>query len=265
MADKKLLPSSGTPRRVLYPGPPGSPTGTLYEVVGEVELVQASPAGAGPSQPAGTPPPPGSGRFPDREKIPVPQRTHSSQVRRKSTERSARSGRGQSPNPDRGRTSARSRTPERARTPARMRTPDRTKSPDRGKAPMSQVAPSPVPECVIVEQWAPPPSRAMSARDPRATSVSTGRNRERATGGDPSSVQRPRKERKASGSGDGSGEDPSYAGDSEEEIVPSPNVRRAFTRLQERRLLTPGGGSSAISGPASHSKDGTASKKHRTT
>ena len=51
---RKLLPPSGTLRRMLYPGPPGSPTGTLYEVIGEVELVPASQAGAGPSQPAGT-------------------------------------------------------------------------------------------------------------------------------------------------------------------------------------------------------------------
>ena len=36
-------------------------------------------------------------------------------------------------------------------------------------------------------------------------------------------------------------------------------------RLQERRLLILRGGSSAISGPASHYKDGMASKKHRTT
>ena len=39
---QKLLPPSSTPRRMLYPGPPGSPTGTLYEVIGEVELVPAS-------------------------------------------------------------------------------------------------------------------------------------------------------------------------------------------------------------------------------
>ena len=35
---------SSIPRRVLYPGPPGSPTGTLYEVIGEVELVPPSQA-----------------------------------------------------------------------------------------------------------------------------------------------------------------------------------------------------------------------------
>jgi hypothetical protein len=66
-----------------------------------------------------------------------------------------------------------------------------------------------------------------------------------------------------SGSGDGSGEDSST--ETDEELAPSPNVRRAFTRLQEKKLLTPGGGASAISGPASHSREGTASKKHRTT
>ena len=69
---QKLLPPSATPKRMLYPGPPGSPTGTLYEVIGEVELVPASQADAGPSQPAGTSMPVESGRLPDREKTPVP-------------------------------------------------------------------------------------------------------------------------------------------------------------------------------------------------
>ena len=40
---------------------------------------------------------------------------------------------------------------------------------------------------------------------------------------------------------------------------------KAFTRFQKRRFFTPGGGASAISGPASQLKDGMASKKHRTT
>ena len=52
---------------------------------------------------------------------------------------------------------------------------------------------------------------------------------------------------------------------SDEEITLSPNMRKIFTRLQKRRLLTPGGGSSAISGPASQSNDRTALKKHCTT
>jgi hypothetical protein len=46
---QKVIPPSGTPRRVLYPGPPGSPTGTLYEVVGEVAMVQNPPTTAGTS------------------------------------------------------------------------------------------------------------------------------------------------------------------------------------------------------------------------
>jgi hypothetical protein len=36
---QKVVPPGGTPRRVLYQGPPGSPTGTLYKEVGEVALV----------------------------------------------------------------------------------------------------------------------------------------------------------------------------------------------------------------------------------
>jgi hypothetical protein len=36
---QKIIPPSGTPRRVLYQGSPGSPSGTLYEVVGEVTVL----------------------------------------------------------------------------------------------------------------------------------------------------------------------------------------------------------------------------------
>ena len=58
---QKLLPLSSTPKRMLYPCPPGSPTGTLYEMIGEVKLVSASQASAGPSQPARTSKPVESG------------------------------------------------------------------------------------------------------------------------------------------------------------------------------------------------------------
>ena len=51
---QKVVPPSGTSRRVLYPGPPGLPTETMYEVIGEVELVPASQAEADPSQLGGT-------------------------------------------------------------------------------------------------------------------------------------------------------------------------------------------------------------------
>ena len=49
---QRLLPPSGTPRWMLYPGPPRSQTCTMYKVIGKVELVPASQAGAGLSQPA---------------------------------------------------------------------------------------------------------------------------------------------------------------------------------------------------------------------
>ena len=50
---QKVVPPGGTPRRVLYQKPPGSPTGTLYEEVGEVALVQNPPTTADPSQQGG--------------------------------------------------------------------------------------------------------------------------------------------------------------------------------------------------------------------
>ena len=81
---QKLL-LGGTPRRMLYPSPPGSPMGIMYEVIGKMELVQSSQAGAGPSQPVETSQPPESGRVSEREKTPVPERLRSSLVRRKST------------------------------------------------------------------------------------------------------------------------------------------------------------------------------------
>jgi hypothetical protein len=48
---QKILPPRGISKRMLDPGPPGSPTTTLYEIVGEVELVPAAQLGVGPSQP----------------------------------------------------------------------------------------------------------------------------------------------------------------------------------------------------------------------
>ena len=84
---QRSLPPSGTPGQMLYPGPRGSPTGTLYEVLGEVELIPASQAGAGPSRLAGTSKPVESERLPDQEKTPMPERTRSSQVHKKNMER----------------------------------------------------------------------------------------------------------------------------------------------------------------------------------
>ena len=60
---QKVVSPSGTPRRVLYQGLPGSPTGTLYEDIGEVAIVLNPPATADPSQQAGGSQPGSSGRF----------------------------------------------------------------------------------------------------------------------------------------------------------------------------------------------------------
>jgi hypothetical protein len=80
---QKIMPPRGTPKRMLDPGPPGSPTATLYEAVGEVELVSAAQTGVGPSQPAGTPRPQEFERDPNREETHVPEPTRSTQVCRK--------------------------------------------------------------------------------------------------------------------------------------------------------------------------------------
>ena len=105
---QKVVPPSGTPRRMLYQGHPRSPTGTLYEVVGEVPLVQDPPTVVGPSKQEGGTRPSSSGR--------APSGTRSIGVRKKSTG-SVRTGRYQSLV---RRTSDRSWTSNRARTPIRI-------------------------------------------------------------------------------------------------------------------------------------------------
>ena len=87
---QKILPPGGTLRRVLYEGPPGSPTGTLYEEVGEVAIVADPPAVAEPSQQAGGSRPESSGKDPERP--------GSSGARQKSTGL-VRTGRGHTPAP----------------------------------------------------------------------------------------------------------------------------------------------------------------------
>ena len=47
---KKLLPPDGTPRRVLHQAPPRSPSGTLYEAVGEVDVVHNPPMAVEPGE-----------------------------------------------------------------------------------------------------------------------------------------------------------------------------------------------------------------------
>jgi hypothetical protein len=59
---QKVVPPGGTPRRVLYQGPPGSPIGTLYEEVGEVAFVQNPPTAVEPNQQGGGSRPGSSGK-----------------------------------------------------------------------------------------------------------------------------------------------------------------------------------------------------------
>ena len=145
---QKLISPGGTSRRVLYQGPPGSPIGTLYEAVGEVEVVRNPPTVVEPgegSRPGST----------GRE----PERTRSSQPRRKTTG-SERFGRGQSPT---RRSPNRSRTPDRSRTPVRRCSPERETASGKGKAQAHQSSPS---ECLMLEA-APGTSRALSIREPK--------------------------------------------------------------------------------------------------
>ena len=126
---QKLLPPCGPPRHMTDLGLPGSPTGEVYEVVGEVELVPTAKATPRPSQAVGTSRQQESGRAPDHERIPEPERVRSPPIRRKSTDRSARSWWVQSPMPETAQSQERTKTAERARTPEQAKTPDHGKAP----------------------------------------------------------------------------------------------------------------------------------------
>ena len=146
---QKVVPPGGTPRRVLYQGPPGSPTGTLYEVVGEVAMVQDPPMAAGPSEQEGGTRPSSSGR--------APSGTRSAGVRTKSTG-FVQSGRDQSPV---------WRTLDRSRTP--IRNPEPAASPNKGKGTPTRAPPTSPADCLMTSPALQPPSRAASSRDPRTT------------------------------------------------------------------------------------------------
>ena len=110
----------------------------------------------------------------------------------------------------------------------------------------------------MLEPFAPPLSRAASTRDPRTTLVSGGRNPEPHTGSDPSPIQSVRKGNTVSRMPRSGTLEAEGAGDYEEEIAPSPNMRMVLTRLHDRKMASPGGGSSTVGGPANHSKEGAA-------
>ena len=63
---QKVVLPSGTPRTALYQDPLGSPTGTVYEAVGEVAVVQNPPTAVDPSQQGDGSRPRSSGKTPER-------------------------------------------------------------------------------------------------------------------------------------------------------------------------------------------------------
>jgi hypothetical protein len=224
---QKVVPPGGIPRRVLYQGPPGSPTGTLYEEVGEVALVQNPPTMVEPSQQGGGSRPRSSGKDPER--------TRSSGARRKSTESartgSARTGRGQSPAP---RSSDRSRTPDRARTPIRHQTLDREATHDKDKAHAHPATPTFPADCLMLELLPTPPSRTTSVRDPRI--ASGGQHSEHPVENNPAPNPGIRRST-VSGTPGSRTPRAEETGDSEDEIAPSLNMRRALTRGQAKASL----------------------------
>jgi hypothetical protein len=216
---QKVVPPCETLRRVLYQGPPGSPTGTLYEEVGKVALVQNPPMTTEPSQQGGGSGPGSSGKDPES--------TRSSQARRKNTG-STKTGRGQSPVP---RTSDRSRTLDRARTPIRHQTPDREATQDRGKSHAHPATPTFPADCPMLEPFPTPPSRTAFAQDPWI--ASGGQHSEHPAGNNPAPSMGIRSST-VSGTPGSRTPRAEEIGDSEDEVIPSPNMRRALTRMQAK-------------------------------
>ena len=113
----------------------------------------------------------------------------------------------------------------------------------------------------MLEQFAPPPLKAASTKGPR-TSISGGWNPEPPVRSDPSPIQIVRKGNTIFGMPRSETPEGKGAGDSQEEIAPSPDKRRVLTRLQDRKNTLPRGGSSAVNDPGSH-LEGAAQRKHR--
>ena len=240
---QRLIPPSGTPRRVLYQGLPGSPTKTLYEAVGEVAVVHKPPTVVEPGEGSR----PGSfGR--------ALERTRSSQARRKSTG-SERSRRGQSPVrriPDR------SLTPERSRTPVQIHTPERET--DSGKR-NSRARTSSPPDCMMLEA-APTTSKAVLSTSRAASRQESEPHTcscppDPPVGIDPTQTPTSRRNPVSGAAGDWTPRAES-TGDSEEEVDPSPTVRRVLTRLQH---VTSPGASSLNGGLNASYKEKTTPKK----
>ena len=231
--------------RVLYQAPLRSPSGTLYEAVGEVVVVHNPPTAVEQregSRPGST------GK--------ALERARSSQLRRKSTG-SDRSGRGHSPV---CRTLDRSRTPDKSRTPIRRRTPERETTSGKGKSRAHQSSPL---ECMMLEA-APTTSRAVSTTS-RAASIREPELLVRScppkppTRNDPAQAPTSRRNPTSQTPGDRTPR-AKETGDSEEEVASSPNMRRVFTRLQH--VVSPGA-SSLVGGLDASYKEKATPKKSR--
>jgi hypothetical protein len=189
-----------------------------------VALVQNPPTAAESNQQGGDSRPGNSGKDPEM--------TRSSGARRKSTglarTGSARSGRGQSPAP---RTSDQSRTPDRARTPIRHQTPDREASRDKGKTHALSTTPTFPADHPMPEPLPTPPSRTTSTREPRVSWG--GRHSGQPAGKSPTPSLGIRKS-VVSGTPGSRTPRAEETCDSEDEIVPSPNMKRALTRGQAK-------------------------------
>ena len=244
---QRLIPPSKTPQRVLYQGPPGSPTRILYEAVGEVAVVHKPPTAVEPGEGSR---PGSSGR--------APERTRSSQARRKSIG-SERSGRGQSPV---RRTPDRSHTPDRSRTPVRRRTPERETDSRKGK---SRARGSSPPDCMMLEA-APTTSKVIPSTSRATSRVASHQESEPhecscpsdpPTGIDPTQTPTSSRNPVSETAGDRT---PRAEGTwDSEEIEPSPNMRRVLTRLQH--VASPG--ASSLSGGLDASyKEKVTPKKH---
>ena len=151
---QKVIPRSGTPRRVLYQGPPGSPTETLYEEIGEVAIVVNPPTTAEPSQQIGGSKPGSSGKSAfftsPAEKFWVCKDRTRAGFGPQVLGLIPQSGPGQD-------------------TP-RHQTSDREATPDRGKTKVHSATPTFPADYQMQEPAATPPTRSSSARDPRTTS-----------------------------------------------------------------------------------------------
>ena len=224
---QKIIPPSGTPWRVLYQGPPGSPTGTLYEAVGEVAVVHKPAPAAEPGQ---------ASRPASSER--APELARSSQTRRKCTG-SERSGRGQSPV---RRTPDRVYTPDRSCTPVRRHTLERGADSGKGKSHARDSSP---PDCMMLEV-APTTSKATPSTSRAASRAASRLESERHPcscppdpPAGPDLAQTPTSRQNPVSRTDGDRTPRAEGtGDSEEEVDPSPTVRRVLTRL--RHVSSPG-------------------------